>query len=141
MTYHYKLITDGKLLEEENKSIRNGIINFNAPYIGSKPDRFSISVRDNNDTVIGGAIVYAHQSSVYVDVLWVDEKHRGKGLGQKLLLTVEEEALKRNIKQSTLDTFSFQAEGFYLKQGYTKIGVINDYIEGFDRIYLRKSLG
>ena len=141
MTYYYKLITDEKLLDEEKKSIRNGIINFNTPYIGSKPDRFSISVRDNSDTVIGGTIVYAHQSSMYVDVLWVDEKHRGKGLGKKLLLAVEDEALKRNIKQSTLDTFSFQAEEFYLKQGYTKIGVINDYIEGFDRIYLRKNLG
>lgn len=29
----------------------------------------------------------------------------------------------------------------YLKQGYKHIGTIEDYIEGYDRIYLRKKLG
>ncbi|TIE22137.1 N-acetyltransferase, partial [Legionella pneumophila] len=53
---------------------------------------------------------------------------------------VEAEAVKRGIPASTLDTFSFQAEGFYLKQGYKHLGTIKNYLEGHDRIYLRKQL-
>lgn len=140
MNFQFQLITDEKILDDECKIIRDGIIDFNAPFIGSKPERFSISVKDEHNATIGGAIVYAHPKSIYVDVLWIEEKYRGKGLGQKLLASVEAEAIKRNIKQSTLDTFSFQAEKFYVKQGYEKIGIINDYIEGHDRIYLRKNL-
>lgn len=136
MDYDFQIITNGEFLDGANKAIREGIINFNEPYIGSKPEKFSVSVKDQSDSIIGGAIVYTHPSSIYVDVLWIDEKYRGKGLGKDLLLAVEAEAAKRGIGQSTLDTFSFQAEQFYLKLGYEKIGVINDYIEGHDRIYL-----
>lgn len=78
--------------------------------------------------------MYAHRSSVYVDVLWVSEKYRG--IGAELLRSVEAEAIKRGISASTLDTFSFQA----VKQGYQHLGTIKDYLEGYDRIYLRKRL-
>ncbi|HAU2049158.1 TPA: GNAT family N-acetyltransferase, partial [Legionella pneumophila] len=79
-------------------------------------------------------------NSIYVDVLWVNEKHRGLGIGAELLRSVEAEAIKRGIPASTLDTFSFQAEGFYLKQGYKHLGTIKNYLEGHDRIYFRKQL-
>lgn len=84
--------------------------------------------------------MYAYISSIYVDVIWIEENYREKGLGTKLLNQVEAEALKRNIFVSTLDTFSFQAEQFYLKQGYIHLGIIKNYLNGHDRIYLRKEL-
>lgn len=97
-------------------------------------------MKKNENNIIGGAIVYAHKSSIYVDALWVSEKYRGRGIGAELLRSVETEAVKRGIPESTLDTFSFQAEGFYLKQGYKHLGTIKNYLEGHDRIYLRKKL-
>ncbi|HAT2073508.1 TPA: GNAT family N-acetyltransferase [Legionella pneumophila] len=140
MNYQLELVVDAKLLEQQDKIVRNGIVNFNAPFTGTKPERYSIYVKNNENNIIGGAIVYAHTSSVYVDVLWVSEKYRGMGIGAGLLRSVEAEAIKRGIPASTLDTFSFQAEGFYLKQGYQHLGTIKDYLEGYDRIYLRKRL-
>ncbi|CZL28660.1 GNAT family N-acetyltransferase [Legionella pneumophila] len=140
MSYHLELAVDTKLLEKQDKIIRDGIINFNAPFTGTKPERYSIYVKDNESNIIGGAIVYAHKSSIYVDVLGVSEKYRGMGIGAELLRSVEAEAIKRGIPVSTLDTFSFQAEGFYLKQGYKHLGTIKNYLEGHDRIYLRKLL-
>ncbi|MFW2570014.1 GNAT family N-acetyltransferase [Legionella sp. 29fVS95] len=139
MGYQLEIITDTSLMEEQNKVVREGIISFNEPFIGSKPKRFSVYAKDKNQ-IIGGAIVYAHTTSIYIDVLWVDNHYRGSGIGTDLLNAVEQEALKRNISESTLDTFSFQAEEFYLKQGYTHLGTIKDYLEGYDRIYLRKKL-
>ncbi|HAU2069964.1 TPA: GNAT family N-acetyltransferase, partial [Legionella pneumophila] len=124
MSYQLELVVDTKLLEQQDKIIRDGIINFNAPFTGTKPERYSIYAKDNESNIIGGAIVFAHTNSIYVDVLWVNEKHRGLGIGAELLRSVEAEAIKRGIPASTLDTFSFQAEGFYLKQGYKHLGTI-----------------
>ncbi|HHP7830186.1 TPA: GNAT family N-acetyltransferase, partial [Legionella pneumophila] len=138
--YQLELVVDTKLLEQQDKMIRDGIVNFNAPFTGSKPERYSIYVKDNENNIVGGAIVYAHKSSIYVDALWVSEKYPGRGIGAELLRGVETEAIKRGIPESTLDTFSFQAEGFYLKQGYKHLGIIKNYLEGHDRIYLRKKL-
>ncbi|HAT9060359.1 TPA: GNAT family N-acetyltransferase [Legionella pneumophila subsp. pneumophila] len=139
INYQLELVIDAKLLEQQDKIIRDGIVNFNAPFTGTKPERYSIYVKDN-EGIIGGAIVYAHKSSIYVDVLWVKEEYRGLGIGAELLRSVETEAIKRGIPASTLDTFSFQAERFYLKQGYQHIGTIKNYLEGHDRIYFRKQL-
>lgn len=37
-----------------------------------------------------------------------------------------------------LDTFDFQAEGFYVKNGYKVIGEIADFPKGHKRIYFAK---
>ncbi|HHF7367816.1 TPA: GNAT family N-acetyltransferase [Legionella bozemanae] len=140
INYQLELVIDAKLLEQQDKIIRDGIVNFNAPFTGTKPERYSIYAKDSEGNIIGGAIVYAHINSVYVDVLWVSEEYRGLGIGAGLLRSVETEAIKRGIPASTLDTFSFQAEGFYLKQGYQHLGTIKNYLEGHDRIYFRKQL-
>ncbi|HAT1887568.1 TPA: GNAT family N-acetyltransferase [Legionella pneumophila] len=140
MNYQLELVVDPKLLEQQDKIIRDGIINFNAPFTGAKPERYSIYVKDNDGHIIGGSIVYVHKNSIYVDVLWVSEEYRGMGIGAELLRSIEAEAIKRGISESTLDTFSFQAEGFYLKQGYKHLGTIKNYLVGHDRIFLRKKL-
>jgi hypothetical protein len=49
------------------------------------------------------------------------------------LLAIEEEAKRKGCKTIVLDTFSFQAEGFYRK-------LIEEQIGGYDRIYLRKEI-
>jgi GNAT superfamily N-acetyltransferase len=140
MNYYFELVVDLKLLDQHDKIIRNGIINFNAPFTGSNLERYSIYAKDQEGNIIGGAIVYAHPSSIFVDVLWVEEKNRGLGIGADLLRKAELEAIKRGIPASTLDTFTFQAEEFYLKQGYKHLGTIKNYIQSHDRIYLRKQL-
>jgi GNAT superfamily N-acetyltransferase len=140
MNYHIELATDPQVREEQDRFIRDGIIKFNARFGVSKREHYSIYVKDNASKIIGGAIVYAHTSSIYIDILWVSEEYRGCGIGSELLLRVEAEAIKRGIKASTLDTFSFQAENFYLKQGYEHLGTIKNYVEGHDRIYFRKRL-
>jgi hypothetical protein len=39
-----------------------------------------------------------------------------------------------------LDTYSFQARGFYERLGYTVFGTINDYPPGHSRFFLTKTL-
>ena len=42
---------------------------------------------------------------------------------------------------ATLNTFEWQAQGFYVKQGYEEFGRIDNYIKGFALVHLKKALG
>jgi GNAT superfamily N-acetyltransferase len=53
----------------------------------------------------------------------------------------EAEALRRGCHAASLDTYSFQARGFYERLGYSVFGIIDDCPPGHSRIYLIKRLG
>jgi GNAT superfamily N-acetyltransferase len=72
--------------------------------------------------------------------MWVREDLRGSGYGQRLLALAEDEARKRGAKNSYLDTFSFQAPGFYKKYGYRVFGELPDFPTGHQRYFLTKQL-
>lgn len=52
----------------------------------------------------------------------------------------EEEAVRRGCLGAWLDTFSFQARGFYERLGYSVFGVIEGYPPGHSRFFLKKTL-
>ena len=77
---------------------------------------------------------------MYVDILWVQEDHRKKGIGSKLLQAAEEEARRRGCHHVHLDTMSWQAPGFYQKQGYSVVGILPDVPTGNQKYLLQKAL-
>ncbi len=89
---------------------------------------------------MGGAQVSFDTESCYVNSLWVDSQLRRQGYGKRLLNAVEQEAIKNGCHLSTTNTWDFQAEGFYLKSDYTRIGEIKNYWKGHSMIFLRKDL-
>jgi ribosomal protein S18 acetylase RimI-like enzyme len=52
----------------------------------------------------------------------------------------EEVAQKKHCIGIWLETFSFQAPGFYRKLGYSEFGRLADYPPGHTRFYYQKSL-
>jgi len=66
---------------------------------------------------------------------------RGAGLGRRLIKQAEEEAVRRGCRGVWLDTFSWQARGFYEKLGYSVFGTIDDYPPGHQRFFLKKVIG
>jgi predicted N-acetyltransferase YhbS len=56
-------------------------------------------------------------SYLWVDLLSVPESMRGVGIGRKLMMLAEAEAVQRGCRAVALDTFSFQARGFYERLG------------------------
>ncbi|WP_247749109.1 GNAT family N-acetyltransferase [Rhizobium sp. L245/93] len=57
-----------------------------------------------------------------------------------MLQQAEGWARERGCVGVWLDTFSFQAPGFYEKQGYTVFGVLDHYPGEMQRFFLRKML-
>ena len=51
-----------------------------------------------------------------------------------------QEPLRRGCRHAHLDTFTFQALGFYEKHGYSVWGALDDLPPGFTRYFLRKDL-
>jgi GNAT superfamily N-acetyltransferase len=75
-----------------------------------------------------------------IKLLWLREDLRGRGLGRRLLFAAEREAQARGCSRVLLDSFSFQAPGFYQKLGYEVFGKLDDCPEGHARYFLTKRL-
>ena len=75
-----------------------------------------------------------------VKYLFVSEKLRGQGIGSEILMAAEDEAKKRGCKYVFVDTFSFQAPGFYIKHGYKEVFALENYLYTGKRHYYTKEL-
>jgi GNAT superfamily N-acetyltransferase len=120
-------------------AIAEGLTQFNEGFLG--PRRFvpvAITAKDDEGATVGGATGAVRYDRLVVDMLWVAEAYRGKGLGSKLLRAIEDEGRRLGAVQAFLDTFTFQAAPFYERFGYREIARIPDFFDGYDRIYMMK---
>ncbi|ELS53910.1 GNAT family N-acetyltransferase [Streptomyces viridochromogenes] len=96
---------------------------------------------DPADALAGGLVGHTWTTWLHVTYLWVDERHRGTGLGSRLLAHAERVARdKRGCASVRLETWDFQAPEFYRKQGYEVVCVIPDYPPGITEYTLTKRL-
>ena len=136
--YSIKVVVDYDPTQSDNAVISEGIIASNAHIVGERDKAFSIFLKNDSGKVFGGIQAFLDTESVYIDTLWVEEKFQKKGYGTKLLDAAELEAIKNGCKFLTVDTWDFQAEEFYLKNGYERIGEVKNYWLGHSKISLRK---
>jgi GNAT superfamily N-acetyltransferase len=88
----------------------------------------------------GGATGYAVYDWAYIQFFTVPAELRGQGLGRELMERVESWARERGLTGIFLDTFEFQARGFYEKLGFSVFGTIEDHPKGQSRFFLKKRL-
>ncbi|MGI5338405.1 GNAT family N-acetyltransferase [Streptomyces sp. CA-181903] len=89
----------------------------------------------------GGLTGYVQYHWLHIDLLWVDARHRGTGLGGRLVAAAEESARRRHgCVGSRVQTWDFQAPDFYRKQGYRVVATVEDYPPGVTDYTLIKSL-
>jgi len=98
-----------------------------------------ISDPDTGET-LGGLWGWTSFSFLHIDLLYLPESLRGAGLGRRVMELAEAEAIQRGCSGAWLDTFSFQARGFYERLGYAVFGSIEDYPPGHSRFFLKKTL-
>jgi GNAT superfamily N-acetyltransferase len=97
-------------------------------------------IKDEGKIIAGINALIFPWGIMYIDVLFVDESYRYKGLGATLLKRVEDEAKVMGAALSNLTSFDFQARDFYIKQGYEIFGVLEDSPKGYSLYFLKKNL-
>ena len=137
-------VTIDAATDEEARSgyVGRQLREFNYGHIGKYPEEQTIrlNARDAGCKVVGGlrAIVFMHW--LRVEVLWVDAAIRGHGVGSRLLAEAERLALGMGANNALLETFEWQAPGFYENQGYRETARMANYIGGFYLAIMRKPL-
>ena len=100
----------------------------------------AVTVRGPDGGVAGGLYGYVLYQYLFVELLALGAA-RGAGLGRQVMALAEAEARKRGCIGIWLDTFTFQAPGFYAKLGFEEFGRISGFPPGHDRLFLLKRLG
>jgi GNAT superfamily N-acetyltransferase len=100
----------------------------------------NLFLRDEGDEVVGGLLGGIWGGVLYVRILWVSEAFRGRDFGRRLMETAERRAVERGCRHVFLDTFTFQAPGFYEKLGYRTYAKADDWPVGHAHHFLRKDL-
>jgi len=136
----YKVVVDYEPADADNAVVRKGIIAFNESFIGERDKAFSVFLKNDLGEVFGGIQAFLGTESIYIEILWVTKNLQKQGYGTSLLDAAEREAIKNGCVFSLVDTWDFQAEEFYLKNGYERIGEIKNYWFGHSKIFLRKNL-
>ena len=111
----------------------------NARQRGFWRDRFSLIWRAEDGAVAGSIGVRIVLGLAEIEVLIVDEAHRGTGIGTDLLRGAEDEARRRGARHAILHTFSWQAPDFYARHGWQEVRRIR-LPGGAERIEFEKML-
>jgi ribosomal protein S18 acetylase RimI-like enzyme len=99
-----------------------------------------IILRDEAGTLLGGLIADTYWRWLDIDDFWLAATVRRRGFGRAMLAAAEEEAVQRGCYYAKLETFSFQARGFYEKCGYMVTGQLDEYPPGHAFYWMVKEL-
>jgi ribosomal protein S18 acetylase RimI-like enzyme len=127
--------------QENVQCLDERLYEYNAAQTGVDDGQWlAIFVRYAQQTMCAGIKGWIWCGSGYISALWVDERLRGQGVGTQLLLAAEQEARARGCQYMVLDSYNFQAPGFYQKLGYEVFAVLEDHPRNHRNYYLRKRL-
>lgn len=122
-----------------HKVILDGLAVFNDAASGAAQEGGPLSavLRDGADgPVLGGVIGHVYGSWLHLDLFHLPEPLRGAGHGTRLVGMLEDAARAMGAVGAYVETFSFQARGFYERLGYVPYAEI----EGFPPGHLRHAL-
>ena len=122
----------------DREAVLSGLLTFIRIEAGVVGTPLAVLVRDEAGAVVGGLTGRTSAAWPFVELLWLPEALRGTGLGTCLIAEAEAEAMRRGCLGAHLDTFDFQAPGFYRKLGYEMFGSIEDHPPGHMRFWMRK---
>jgi GNAT superfamily N-acetyltransferase len=108
--------------------------------LGGRYEEICLFLKDDNGIVRGGILSEICWNWLEIRTFMIDEDIRKSGFGTKLLLEIEKIALEKECDFIKVDTLSFQALGFYQKNGYQVFGSIDDVGRDFQHFYLKKDL-
>ncbi|WP_373075883.1 GNAT family N-acetyltransferase [Streptococcus infantis] len=106
----------------------------------AESEPLNLYVEDEHGKIMAGLVAETFGNWLEIEYLFVKEDLRGQGIGSQLLHQAESEAKKRNCRFAFVNTYQFQAPGFYQKQGYNEVFTLKDYPYIGQRHYYQKDL-
>jgi GNAT superfamily N-acetyltransferase len=137
----YTLFVPEVPTSEHEAAVYGGLMAFNAGVAPTGVHPLAVLIRDGGGADLGGLWGQSYYDWLAINWLFVPEVLRGTGVGSSLMLRAEEIARARGCRGAWLNTFSFQARGFYEKLGYSVFGTIEDHPEGGARHFMSKRFG
>ncbi|WLH82890.1 N-acetyltransferase [Pseudomonas sp. FP2338] len=127
---------------QEREAILKPLRAYNRSHTGKMPsETVGILLRDPaSQEVVGGLYGEIAFGWLFIELLSIPDQMRTQGTGTRLMRAAEDLARERGCEGIWLDTFSFQAPGFYRKQGFTEFGHIADFPPGHKRHFFHKRL-
>ena len=116
-----KLNITNDVTSADLEQLRKNLISYNVPHfepVDEKP--LGIFYDDDAGVRRAGLTGKLFGNWLLIDLLWVEDSLRGKGVGSSLLQAAEDAARDYGAKRVFLNTFRFQAPDFYLKHGFDK---------------------
>ncbi len=124
---------------EARDVILAGLVDFNRRLLGdAQGTPLALLLKSADGTIVGGMWAPTGFQWLFIELLFVPESLRGRGLGRELLDRAEQEARRRGCIGAWLETLSPQARTLYERCGYTVFGEIPDYPPGNVRTFLSK---
>lgn len=110
--------------------VRNQMIKYNLKHfpddLKGRYQEVNLLLRNADGQILGGIVGEICWNWLEIHYLFVDEPFRKSGYGTKLLHEAEKIAKEKQCEFVKLDTLSFQALDFYIKQGYEVYGKIEN---------------
>ena len=100
----------------------------------------AILLKDDAGATIGGLWGVTVFRWLKIDLLFVPEAMRGMAIGTAIIAKAEGLAAARGCIGASVDTYSFQARGFYERLGYSLVGTIEDCPPGGAHHFMQKRL-
>jgi GNAT superfamily N-acetyltransferase len=100
----------------------------------------AILLTDADGTTQGGLWGRIAYDWLFIELLGLPDAARGNGLGRRIMDRAETIAREAGCEGIWLDTFEFQARGFYEKLGYELFGTLGDHPTGHKRFFMQKRL-
>jgi GNAT superfamily N-acetyltransferase len=124
------------------QAIGGGLNHFNDMVTGISDRRhLAVVVREpETNEIVGGAIGGSSLGMLFLDLFYLPKPLRGSGLGTEVLRMFEDEGRRRGCRSAVLYTISFQAPGFYERNGWRRFGDIPCHPPGTSRIFMTKEL-
>ncbi len=122
--------------------IYNGLKSFNLKHFPDEEmQSLACVAEDPGGNFLGGLTGQIFTNTLFVEFLWLDDSNRSAGIGSKLMAEVEQQAKQLGVTDIYLDTYTFQAPGFYAKLGFEEVGRYTGFpTRGVDKIFLQKKI-
>ncbi len=135
------VLTDAATSEDE-LIIRDGLGAYNLEKAGYRDYRpLAVLVADPaTGEIAGGLYGSTSMGLLRIDRFFLPERLRKQGLGSRILAAAEDEGARRGCSRAILSTLSFQAPGFYKRQGWQVLGRIDCDPPGHTRFMMTKKL-